>query len=1174
MFDIVNIKLAFTSVFLLVLSQTAFSSELPLISQINKGDGAPKAHGRASVVDGKLLTIFAPDSGKEGGGFALFDISNFKHPKLVTRIENQQSYPLREAHGFGFLNLRNQLYLIAQASYGFQIWNLTNLNRPELTSEAKLPQIQASDYSHGAWWLSVAYPLVYLGGSANGIYIIDISDPKNPFLVERQSGMDNPIPTGQLGGFRTGPVFAIGNRLAFTSMDETGLGYADITTPQEPQVIKAQKLGVPKVYSSMFVNGMLLLAGADEQFYTYSTNEDDPQFKQLGQTSIHGKGGYLSYQNGIAYVGSSNSFNVIDLNTPNNLKLLNRTNFTSDKMDWDFATAVGSHIVVSDDHGYGSFIYQNTITGLDNTPPEIERSFPGPGEKLSVRPNIGLSFSENLDPGKTDMTKIYFSEIDGTRIDAAVSINSLIVNISPESQLKNGKTYTVTVEKGAVKDFSGHPNEAYFEYQFETFAENPYAPSCSIQGTEIVDIDHTGHYFAELRNMPSHSPIHWVVNNTEYPVKTSSMSIEFKSPGAKQIHASIQVKEQVISCDMTTTVVYPISHKRPIHTSTMALDYKQSLVWNVNPDNHTVSAISMNDFTKVLEIKVGKNPKSLAFDYRRSILWVANYGEHSLSIIDTTTLRLIHTIKLAHGSYPFGILVSSNGEFVYVSLYGKNSLLRINTNLESLGMQSVNLGPFPGPMVEHPESGTLWINRFISDKSYGEIYRVDTNSFKTRKSVMLQHDIKPDREDQGRGLPNYLAFSAISPDGRQLIVPATKDNIKRGQYLDGQNLNFESTVRAITTSIDLTRVLPSENIDKRLDLNDRALPFAIGFTNLGEYTFITLLGSNMVEVRDSYTGDLVAAIENIPAGPMGIAVDSFSQHVFVHSFLDRSISTYDIKDLRQHKKITHLATTQIVEHEQLTELELLGKQVFYNAKDPRMNKDGYISCASCHLDGGHDGQTWDFTDRGEGLRNTITLQGRSGTGHGRVHWTGNFDEIQDFEHDIRNGFGGAGFMADNIFLSENRNQTLGGQKAGHSPELDALAAYVSSLDQMPDSPYRNQDGTVSPEANKGKIVFQKAGCESCHQPSQFTDSTLTDEILHDVGTITKTSGQRLGAELTGFDTPTLRGLWQTAPYLHDGAAANILEVFDSVRAGDGHREFNDLTQDEKNHLLQYLLELE
>ena len=80
-----------------------------------------------------------------------------------------------------------------------------------------------------------------------------------------------------------------------------------------------------------------------------------------------------------------------------------------------------------------------------------------------------------------------------------------------------------------------------------------------------------------------------------------------------------------------------------------------------------------------------------------------------------------------------------------------------------------------------------------------------------------------------------------------------------------------------------------------------------------------------------------------------------------------------------------------------------------------MTRDGYISCAGCHTDGDSDNRVWDFTDRGEGLRNTISLLGRVGTGNGRVHWTANFDEIHDFENDIRFEFEGVGFLDDAMF---------------------------------------------------------------------------------------------------------------------------------------------------------------
>ena len=186
---------------------------------------------------------------------------------------------------------------------------------------------------------------------------------------------------------------------------------------------------------------------------------------------------------------------------------------------------------------------------------------------------------------------------------------------------------------------------------------------------------------------------------------------------------------------------------------------------------------------------------------------------------------------------------------------------------------------------------------------------------------------------------------------------------------------------------------------------------------------------------------------------------------------------------------------------------------------------------------------WDFTGRGEGLRNTVTLHGRGGTAHGNVHWSANFDEIQDLENDIRGAFGGSGFLADADFTAAGA--PLGPPKAGRSAELDALAAYVSSLGRgsIPRSPERNPDGTMTAAALAGEAVFASLGCSGCHVEPELTDSTLGAATLHDVGTLRTTSGQRLGGPLAGIDTPTLLGVWETAPYFHDGSAATLDDVF-------------------------------
>ena len=71
---------------------------------------------------------------------------------------------------------------------------------------------------------------MYGGGSGNGLYIVDARDPANPVHLKR-------IPTTQTGGFRIGPVHAIGNLLFLSSMDAQGASVMDISDPLNPQLL-------------------------------------------------------------------------------------------------------------------------------------------------------------------------------------------------------------------------------------------------------------------------------------------------------------------------------------------------------------------------------------------------------------------------------------------------------------------------------------------------------------------------------------------------------------------------------------------------------------------------------------------------------------------------------------------------------------------------------------------------------------------------------------------------------------------------------------------------------------------------------------------------------------------------------------------------------------------------
>jgi hypothetical protein len=368
-------------------------------------------------------------------------------------------------------------------------------------------------------------------------------------------------------------------------------------------------------------------------------------------------------------------------------------------------------------------------------------------------------------------------------------------------------------------------------------------------------------------------------------------------------------------------------------------------------------------------------------------------------------------------------------------------------------------------------------------------------------------------------------------------VPSKQDNILRGGLRDGEPLNHENTVRSVSSKIDLVGEV--EQLPWRMDHDDGGTASSGLFDPYGVYLFVALESSREVAIIDSYAGSELGRID-VGRAPQGLALAPDGKTLFVHNFMDRSVTVHDTSKLIDEglAETSLVATYDSVANEALSPQVLLGKQLFYDARDSRLAADRYMACASCHNDGGQDGRVWDLTDKGEGLRNTISLRGHAGMGHGALHWSANFDEVQDFEGQIRDLAGGTGLMDDADFHGGTVSEPLGDPKAGLSAELDALAAYVASLASFDRSPHRGPDGNLTADAVAGEALFEAHACGSCHSGVNFTDSGI-GSALHDVGTLRATSGSRLGGPLTGLDTPTLRGVWSSAPYLHDGSAATV-----------------------------------
>ena len=626
----------------------------------------------------------------------------------------------------------------------------------------------------------------------------------------------------------------------------------------------------------------------------------------------------------------------------------------------------------------------------------------------------------------------------------------------------------------------------------------------------------------------------------------------FAQPGVYSVTLTVRSANGTLS---SRTFLQAVGGTRtavqPTASSAMALEPRTSgaaRLWVANPDGDTVAVLDTATNARVAEVAVGRQPVSVAVagDGR---IWVVNKGAASISVISPITLAVERTMALPAGSQPHGLAFAPGGGDAFVALEGTSQLLR----LDAASAAQTGALSLPGT-VRHvsvrgdgsqvlvtrfvtaalPGEGTATVNTAAGG---GEVHVVTAASMTLARTVLLRHSDRVDTEAQGSGIPNYLGAAVISPDGATAWVPSKQDNIRRGTLRNGQNLDFQNTVRAISSRIDLATF--TEDPARRVDHDNSSLGTAAAFHPNGAYLFVALETSREVAVMDAYGSRELFKVE-VGLAPQALAVSADGRTLYVQNFMGRSVSVLDLgallgQGLREVATRATIGTTGV---ERLPAQVLRGKQLFYDARDPRLSRDRYMSCASCHADGGGDGRTWDLTGFGEGLRNTVALKGRAGMGHGLLHWSGNFDEVQDFEAQIRALSGGTGLMPDAAYFVGTRSEPLGDRKAGVSADLDALAAYVTSLTSVGASPWRNADRTLTPAAQAGRAVFDSNNCASCHTGTNFSSSSLNGG-MRSVGTLKASSGNRLGAPLTGIDVPTLRGLWATAPYLHDGSAATL-----------------------------------
>ena len=973
--------------------------------------------------------------------------------------------------------------------------------------------------------------------------------------------------------------FRIGNLLFFTPGDGgSGVAVFDIGDPANPRLLDVLTGNYLQYTTTWHVWRHYLVMmighngnGPDANANGLVIDFSDPADLQIAWTIPRStlRGRYVHFQDHYAFAGHvadgpgghGAKYNMLT-------RQVERT-FNHPNTGTDFQWIPLGHLLLvsgSETNGSASVIYAHQ-DGRDTTPPTVGYHLPADGAlNQPLRTGVGLVIHEQLDATTVNEQTIQLRTAAGDAVPAIVMHTSYdVVNLIPVDPLQADTTYEVRLVANGVRDVAGN---AMAPYSFLFSTGNTLQAAPEIVSTSVTQpspaLVAEALTFGAVANNATHYSWNFGDGGSDTAWSTSAAGTHaYGAPGVYT--ARVQARNaanQIASA--TLRVVVDIAPAATAPGASASVLVAGDRVWVVNPDHDSVAVFDAASRARLAVHPACDDPRSLARDASGRV-WIACRGGDRLVALAANGAQAA-SLATGYGSAPAAVLFDAAGTTGYAAL-DSGALIRFNP-ASAAETARIELGFGAEALAQ--ARGRLYAARLKSADDAGRIAAIDLASFTPAAGTagvpgiaLALDSTTPDSGTAGRGLPNYVAALAASPDGARLWYAAKKDNILRGLARDGADLDFEKTVRAMVGAIHTGAA--AELVPARLDFDNSTLALALAPSPGGAVLFAALAGNDRVVAIEPWHGGELARVD-VGAAPRGLAVDAARKRLWVRNDLGRSVTVIDIDALTANATptMTVLGTTPSVASETLAANVLAGKRLFWRA-DARMSADGYLACASCHLDGGGDARTWDFTQRGEGLRRTLPLNGRAGTGHGPLHWTANFDEVQDFEHDIREAFAGTGLMSDAGFFFGTRDEPMGDAKAGHSADLDALAAYAGSLDRVGRSPHRVDANTLTPSAIAGSALFQQLGCARCHGGAAFTDSA--QRRWHDVGTVA-VSDMRAGARLQGFDTPTLRGLWREGRFLHDGRAADPIAAL--IASGARHGAVAALDAGERQQLLDYL----
>jgi YVTN family beta-propeller protein len=578
--------------------------------------------------------------------------------------------------------------------------------------------------------------------------------------------------------------------------------------------------------------------------------------------------------------------------------------------------------------------------------------------------------------------------------------------------------------------------------------------------------------------------------------------------------------------------------------SLMDVSADGTLLLVANPDNGTVTVVDTVARKKLHEVAVGDKPQGVTWVGAGPLAAVTVYDDDRVVFLDARAGRVVKKLPVA--DEPYGIVASRDGSRAWVTQEYPGTVSEIDLK-EQKAVREIPVGSFVRGLCLSPDESRLYVTEFYT----GILHAVDLKSGKVVDSW------------KGHSTDNLARQVVVHPKWQKAYLSHVRSRI---DVIHGNGSIFPVLSVASLVPPDGTKRRGGVLLDEFNGSFGNVVcnPWEADVSPDGSRLYTIYAGTDDLNVLEPLNDDykMVKRVKLVSVGhnPRAVRVGPDGKAVYVYNAMDFAVSAYD-SDMKK------LATVTVCDAPKTAEW-VRGKVLFNTAKPP-MTSRKWIACSSCHPDGHNDGRVW---QNPEGLRKTPAMMGLAHTHP--LHWSADRDEVQDFEYTIRGLLmQGTGFLGGRTREKRGFEPVELEEKcAGRSADLDAIAVYTNSFD-FTLSPHIPAPGKLSAEAERGKkLFFDKAvGCATCHSGPYYTDSSLERPFkLHDVGTGGDDPTEKIGPK---YDTPTLLGVYRTAPYLHHGKAKTLRDVLTTCNKEDKHGKTSHLKPAEVDDLVAFLKSL-